>query len=209
MRRLAPASSVRLTSTSGSQEATRHSRIPLRPRCRSTLLVAMNGRAFPVTAIPLASLAVLAACAGSTEKSGVTGVERPAASSASPAPNTPAQPDRGKLAPAPTSRTLGQFWPTRICTRGPGAIVAESSCVCDSKMTCSVTRRGNLLDLHVGMTQEICKDCGTFSATCPVPVDARPRGSARTYRIAIDGRPVLDALALPPGDAVPAQHCYE
>ncbi|HVH42364.1 MAG TPA: hypothetical protein VM925_08465 [Labilithrix sp.] len=59
------------------------------------------------------------------------------------------------------------------------------------------------------MSAEICKDCGTFAATCRVPSDARPRGSAKTYRIAVDGKPALEALELPPTDAAPAQHCYE
>jgi hypothetical protein len=175
----------------------------------------MQGLTCHVTAVhqaSLVSLAVLAsvaACAGSPEKGGATGVESPVASSAPPVASAQPEPRRGKLAPPPSSRSLGHFWPTRICTRGPGAIVVANSCVCDSSMTCSVTRRGSLLDLHVGMTQEVCKDCGTFSATCTVPADARPRGTARTYKIAIDGKPVLDALELPPSDAVPLQRCYE
>jgi len=89
-------------------------------------------------------------------------------------------------------------------------IAVSSNCVCDSKMTCWATRRGSALDLHVGMNQEICKDCGTFMATCTVPPDARPRGgSTRTFRILIDGKPVLDALELPRSEAPANEQCYE
>jgi hypothetical protein len=77
-------------------------------------------------------------------------------------------------------------------------------------MTCSVTQRGKTLDLHVGMTAQICKDCGTFATTCTVPPDARPRGgSVRSLRITIDGKPALDALELPGGDEAAIQRCYE
>jgi hypothetical protein len=59
------------------------------------------------------------------------------------------------------------------------------------------------------MTQELCKDCGTFLATCAVPPDARPRGHARTFRITIDGKPVLDALELPRSAGPSTDACYE
>jgi hypothetical protein len=112
---------------------------------------------------------------------------------------------RGKLAPPPKTLALGQFWPTKICTRGPGVIVVENNCACDSRMTCSASRRGGGFDLHVGQTQELCKDCGTFIATCAVP----PGPRAKTYRITIDGKPVLDALELPRTDSASTQQCYE
>jgi hypothetical protein len=52
--------------------------------------------------------------------------------------------------------------------------------------------------------------CGTFIASCTVPPDARPRGgSARTFRLTIDGKPVLDALELPRSDAPPTERCYD
>jgi hypothetical protein len=77
-------------------------------------------------------------------------------------------------------------------------------------MTCSVTWGGRGLDLHVAMTQGICKDCGTFSATCAVPSVAQPPpGKARTFRVAIDGNRVLDGLELPPADAPLTERCYE
>jgi hypothetical protein len=77
-------------------------------------------------------------------------------------------------------------------------------------MTCSLARRGNVLNLHVGMTEELCKDCGTFMAFCNVPADARPRGaSTRTFRITIDGKPVLESLELPRSDAPAIERCYE
>jgi hypothetical protein len=85
-------------------------------------------------------------------------------------------------------------------------ILVKNSCVCDSKMTCSVKRRGNVLDLHVMMSQELCKDCGTFAATCNVPVEVR---SAKTLRLTIDGKPVLDALELPRENALLTEHCYD
>jgi hypothetical protein len=155
----------------------------------------------------LASVASVAACAGSSDKAEAKSAEDPVAS---PAGSPKPEPRRAKLAPAPASLSLGQFWPTRICTRGPGMIIVASSCVCDSRMTCSVTRRGGVLDLRVAMTQEICKDCGTFMATCTVPAEARPRGgSTRTFRLTIDGKPVLDALELPRSDAPPTERCYE
>jgi hypothetical protein len=82
--------------------------------------------------------------------------------------------------------------------------IVENSCACDSQMTCSVTPRGGVLDLHIGMTRELCNDCGRFAATCNVPRG----GAGRTYRVTIGGKPVLDALELPRTDAVP-ERCYE
>ena len=105
--------------------------------------------------------------------------------------------------------TLGQFWPSKICTRGPSMIVVQASCTCDSHMTCAVTRRGNALDLRVGMKQELCKDCGAFLAVCPVPADARPRGKSKTFRITLEGKPLLDALELPPSDAPAHEQCTD
>jgi hypothetical protein len=55
------------------------------------------------------------------------------------------------------------------------------------------------------MTQELCKDCGTFVATCAVPPGARPK----TFRITVDGKPALDALEVPPNDTAKTQQCYE
>jgi hypothetical protein len=144
-------------------------------------------------------LASITACAPSTEGA----VNKPESSVASSEP--PTEP-RAKLAPAPASRPLGQFWPTKICTRGANAIVVSNSCVCDSKMTCSVTRKGTVLDLHVVMTQDTCKDCGTFAATCTVPPEVR---SAKTLRLTIDGKPVLDVLDLPRSNAPAKEHCYD
>jgi hypothetical protein len=155
----------------------------------------------------LVSLASVAACAGSIEKDAKIH-DAPAASTVPWA--TRPEPRRGALAPTPSSLTLGEFWPTSICTRGPGVIVVGTNCGCDSRMTCSATQRGKTLDLHVGATQQTCNDCGTFVTTCAVPPESRPRaGSARTLRITIDGKPALDKLELPPGDAPAMQHCYE
>jgi hypothetical protein len=109
------------------------------------------------------------------------------------------------LAPPPASLAIGQFWPTRICTRGPGTIVVASNCVCDSKMTCALTRRGNTFDLHVGMSREICKDCGTFMALCSVPSGS----TGKKFKVAIDGKPVLESLPIPRGDAPATEQCFE
>jgi hypothetical protein len=162
-------------------------------------------------AMSFASLASVVACGGSGGTEGVKGVETtPSGSSDPSAPSSKPEPRRGKLAPPPAGMSLGQFWPTRVCTRGPGMIVVAMSCTCDSKMTCSVTRKGNVLDLHVTMTQEICKDCGTFQALCAVPPEARPRaGTTKTYRLTVDGKPALDALELPRSDVPATQSCYE
>jgi hypothetical protein len=85
-------------------------------------------------------------------------------------------------------------------------IVVANSCACDSHMTCSATRRsGNVLDLHVNMSQQICKDCGTFLALCSVPSNAR---TAKVLKITVDGKPVLDALEVPPSNTPATEHCY-
>jgi hypothetical protein len=152
--------------------------------------------------VSIAVLLGIVACAGTSENAGAKSAEDPAAP---PEWSRSPEPQRGKLKPTPSSLTLGQFWPTRICTRGPGAIVVSNNCACDSRMTCSVMQRGGTLDLHVGMTNELCKDCGIFSATCAVP---RGMGT-RKVRIAIDGKPALDGLELPRSDAPPIERCYE
>lgn len=159
----------------------------------------------------LATVAMVAACAGATpprQTREPEGLDVSALPSASAPPRTKREARR--LAPAPASLTLGQFWPTRICTRGPTAFIVETSCGCDSRMTCAVTQRGSVLDLHIGATQELCKDCGTFAATCTVPPGARPRGKGATsLRITLDGKPALDALELRGGDGPAIEHCYE
>ena len=162
-------------------------------------------RTVPIALTRLAILVGLAACGGSDK-----------GAQAAPGPTLPepvaAKPEthRGKLAPPPASLTLGQFWPTRICTRGPGVLVVATSCGCDSRMTCSAVRRGGALDLHVVASQELCNDCGTFMTTCAVPADARPQGrSTKTYRVTLDGKPVLDALELPRSDMPVTERCYE
>jgi hypothetical protein len=154
----------------------------------------------------LAMVTSLVACAGAKDKEGAN---RPEAPVEAPSASASAGPivARGKLAPPPTSLLLGQFWPTSVCTRGPGTIVVASNCVCDSQMTCSATRRGGAaLDLHVRMNQEICKDCGTFRATCAVPP-----GTPRKVRITMDGKALLDGLELPRTDASGpvVERCYE
>jgi hypothetical protein len=159
-----------------------------------------------IRAALLAGLVGVAACAGSSETGGPAAPGAAAPEPASPKPET----RRGQLAPPPASLTLGQFWPARICTRGPGVIVVATSCGCDSRMTCSVARRGGTLDLHVAASQDLCNDCGTFVATCAVPVDARPRGQGtKTFRVTLDGKRVLDALELPRSDLPAVERCYE
>lgn len=105
--------------------------------------------------------------------------------------------------------TMGQFWPSRICTRGAGLIVVSNTCICDSKMTCAIKHRGGTLDLHVGMSQDTCKDCGTFQATCEVPPSAMSPVQVKNYKITLDGRPVLSTLELPKSNSPATEHCYE
>jgi hypothetical protein len=155
--------------------------------------------------IPIVCAATIAACGGANE----AGTAAAGATAAEPS-RSKTETKRGKLAPPPASMTLGQFWPSRICTRGPEVILVTTNCGCDSRMTCSVARRAGGLDLHIGASQELCNDCGVFATSCAVPADVRPHGHApKTIRLTLDGKPVLDALELPPNDAPVIDRCYE